>query len=130
MIGLDVVGVERFGRVLARTPTMLDRLFTPLERSTANGTVRRVESLAARFAAKEACAKALGAPRGWQWHDCEVVSEPDGRPSLLLRGALAEAARVRGVVAWHVSLTHDAGVAAAVVLAQVVDQGRSSSDTV
>jgi holo-[acyl-carrier protein] synthase len=121
VIGLDVVGVERFGRVLSRTPSMLDRLFTQAERVTGTGAARRVESLAARFAAKEAVAKALGAPPGWRWHDCEVVSGPDGRPGLVLRGALATAASARGIAGWHVSLTHDAGVAAAVVLAQGVD---------
>lgn len=122
MIGLDVVGVERFARVVERTPAMLDRLFTPGERVTRSGAARRVESLAARFAAKEAAAKALGAPRGWKWHDCEVLSGSRGEPRLVLRGELASAASERGVVAWHVSLTHDAGIAAAVVLA-VVDVG-------
>ena len=62
------------------------RLFTPAERGLP------VASLAARFAAKEAVAKALGAPAGLVWHDCEVVTADSGRPHLLLRGTVAAAA--------------------------------------
>jgi len=119
VIGLDVVGVPRFAKVLQRTPALLDRLFTDAERVTRSGAPRRTDSLAARFAAKEAAAKALGAPTGWHWHDCEVVTGPGGRPELRVTGVLAAAAAARGVVAWHVSLTHDGDLAAAVVLAQL-----------
>ncbi|OEV06791.1 holo-ACP synthase, partial [Streptomyces oceani] len=73
-------------------------------------------SLAARFAAKEALAKALGAPRGLRWTDAEVVSEDSGRPRLVVRGTVAERATTLGVTTWHVSLSHDAGVASAVVI--------------
>ena len=55
-VGIDVVDIERFGLSLSRTPGLSERLFTPLERE------RALASLAARFAAKEALAKALGAP--------------------------------------------------------------------
>ena len=71
-LGIDVVGVERFGRTLERTPALRTRLFTAAERDLP------LESLAARFAAKEAVAKALGAPMGMRWHDCEVVADPEG----------------------------------------------------
>jgi len=111
-IGIDVVDVERFGRTLARTPALRTRLFTEAERH------RSTASLAARFAAKEALAKALGAPQGMAWHDAEVVTDTTGRPRLVISGTVAEAAERQGVNAWHVSLSHDAGIASAVVLAE------------
>jgi holo-[acyl-carrier protein] synthase len=73
--------------------------------------------LAARFAAKEAVAKVLGAPKGLRWHDAEIRTGPGGRPVLRVRGTVAAAAARRGITAWHVSLTHDADVASAVVIA-------------
>ena len=79
-VGIDVVDIARFGASLSRTPGLAERLFTPLERE------RPLASLAARFAAKEAVAKALGAPADMRWHDAEVVSEESGRPLLELRG--------------------------------------------
>jgi holo-[acyl-carrier protein] synthase len=117
-VGIDVVAVDRFERVLERTPTVAGRLFTEAERSTPDGRPRRLESLAARFAAKEAVAKALGAPGGLSWSDCQVVSAPDGRPSLAITGTVAEAAAQRGVSRWHLSLSHDGGIATAVVIAE------------
>ncbi|MCH7232066.1 holo-ACP synthase [Glycomyces sp. L485] len=119
-VGIDVVAVERFERVLERTPTVADKLFTDAERSTPDGIPRRTESLAARFAAKEAVAKALGAPNGMHWADCEILSAPDGSPSLSVTGSVAEAAAQRGVSRWHVSLSHDGGIATAVVIAETV----------
>ncbi|MGH4015351.1 MAG: holo-ACP synthase [Pseudonocardiaceae bacterium] len=117
-VGTDLVGVPRFERALRRTPGLLPRVFTEAERMTPAGKPRRADSLAARFAAKEAAAKALGAPRGWNFRDTEVVSGADGRPTLQVTGLLAQAARQRGVTGWHVSLTHDADLAAAIVLAE------------
>jgi holo-[acyl-carrier protein] synthase len=117
-IGVDVVLVERFARAIERTPLLPERLFTAAERLTPAGNPRTVESLAARFAAKEAVAKALGAPGGMLWHDCEVVSDEDGRPWLTVGGTVAEAARGFGIVRWHLSLSHDGGIASAFVLAE------------
>jgi holo-[acyl-carrier protein] synthase len=111
-VGIDVVDVERFAAILARRPGLAVRLFTPAERGLP------VASLAARFAAKEAVAKALGAPAGLVWHDCEVVTADSGRPHLLLHGTVAAAADVAGVSRWQVSLSHDAGIASAVVVAE------------
>src|SRR5437773_603906 len=91
-VGIDVVLVERFAGALTRTPLLADRLFTEAERTTPSGNPRSPESLAARFAAKEAVAKALGAPGGLHWHDCEIVSDPDGRPWLTVAGTVAAAA--------------------------------------
>ena len=112
-VGVDVVQVARLERALTRTPRLRERLFTEAERE-----LPRVESLAARFAAKEAVAKALGAPGGLRWRDAEVVSDAGGRPRLLLHGGVAEEAASQGITAWHLSLSHDAGVATAVVVAE------------
>ena len=109
-VGIDVVDIERFGESLTRTPGLSDRLFTPTEAS------RPLASLAARFAAKEALAKALGAPVGMHWHDAEVVSEDSGRPLLEIRGSVAARAAELGVAHLHLSLSHDAGIASAVVV--------------
>ncbi|MEV0714537.1 holo-ACP synthase [Asanoa sp. NPDC050611] len=117
-VGIDVVLVERFTGALSRTPLLGDRLFTEAERFTGSGNQRSPESLAARFAAKEAVAKALGAPAGLRWHDCEIVTDPDGRPWLTVSGTVAAAAAERGVNRWHLSLSHDGGIASAMVVAE------------
>jgi holo-[acyl-carrier protein] synthase len=109
-VGIDVVDIERFGESIERTPAMVERLFTPAEAS------RPLASLAARFAAKEAMAKALGAPYGMEWHDAEVVSEDSGRPLLTIRGTVRARADELGVAHVHLSLSHDAGIASAVVM--------------
>ena len=117
-VGVDVCSVQRMERALARTPRLAGRLFTPGERSAPSGRPRGAEGLAARFAAKEALAKALGAPGGLHWHDAEVVDGGRGRPSLQVRGTVAAEGERQGVTRWHVSLSHDAGVATAVVVAE------------
>jgi holo-[acyl-carrier protein] synthase len=109
-VGIDVVDVVRFGETLERTPAMRERLFTPAERE------RPLASLAARFAAKEALAKALGAPTGMHWLDAEVVNAPSGDPRLDMRGSVLARAHDLGVQHVHVSLSHDAGIASAVVV--------------
>lgn len=74
-VGIDVVEIERFTASLRRTPGLATRLFTERERQLP------LQSLAARFAAKEALAKALGAPKGLLWADAEVVrTRPAGPP--------------------------------------------------
>ena len=117
-IGIDVASIDRFAASLKRTPTLAERLFTPDELVTPSGEPRGPASLAARFAAKEALAKALGAPGGLLWTDAEVRSEESGRPVLELRGTVAACAASLGVRTWHLSLSHDAGVASAVVIAE------------
>jgi holo-[acyl-carrier protein] synthase len=112
-VGIDVVDVDRFAASLTRTPALRVKLFTPGERE------RGIASLAARFAAKEALAKALGAPRGLRWHDAEIVSAADGRPELQVTGTIAALAEARGIRVFHVSLSHDAGIASAVVIAEM-----------
>ena len=109
-VGVDVCDVERFESSLRRTPGLAGKLFTAGERE------RTGASLAARFAAKEAIAKALGAPVGMAWHDAEIVSEETGRPRFEIRGTVAAQADALGVAHVHVSLSHDAGIASAVVV--------------
>jgi holo-[acyl-carrier protein] synthase len=109
-VGIDVVDIDRFVESLERTPGLRERLFTASE------AVRPVASLAARFAAKEAIAKALGAPVGLAWHDAEVVSESTGRPRFDLRGTVKASCDALGVTEVHLSLSHDAGIASAVVI--------------
>jgi holo-[acyl-carrier protein] synthase len=111
-IGIDVVEIARLEQALHRTQDLVGRLFTKEERGLP------MWSLAARFAAKEALAKALGAPRGLSWTDAEVVTGPDGRPELKVSGTVADAAARLGVRRWHVSLSHDEGLATAVVIAE------------
>lgn len=111
-VGVDVVDVARLARALERTPRLAGRLFTAAERD------RPVASLAARFAAKEAVAKALGAPGGLSWQDAEVVQLAGGRPVLRVSGGVAQEAQAQGIARWHLSLSHDAGVATAVVVAE------------
>ncbi|GAA1966236.1 holo-ACP synthase [Nocardioides panacihumi] len=109
-VGIDVCDLDRFTASLERTPGLRERLFTPDEAS------RPPASLAARFAAKEALAKALGAPNGLAWHDAEVVSETTGRPRFELRGTVRQRAEELGVTSVHLSLSHDAGIASAMVV--------------
>lgn len=116
MIGIDLLEVDRLERALARRPRLAERLFTDGELEFANGRRRPAMHLAARFAAKEAAVKALGAgalaPR-------EVEVEGGGReaPRIRLHGAAAAAAADRGVEL-EVSLTHTQAHAAAVVQAR------------
>ena len=110
-VGIDVVDIERFEATLERTPALRERLFTVEERHLG------IASLAARFAAKEALAKSLGAPVGLHWTDARVVSNDDGRPSLEIGGTVLARANDLGVDSFHVSLSHDAGGASAVVIA-------------
>ncbi|MET9531471.1 MULTISPECIES: holo-ACP synthase [unclassified Streptomyces] len=117
-VGIDVAEIERFAAALERTPEMAQRLFLPDELLLPGGERRGIASLAARFAAKEALAKALGAPGGLRWTDAEVFVEDGGRPRLRVTGTVAARAAELGVQSWHVSLSHDAGVASAVVIAE------------
>jgi holo-[acyl-carrier protein] synthase len=111
-IGVDLVNVSRLDEALRRTPALAARLFTEGERAGAPA------SLAACFAAKEAVAKALGGPAGLRWADVELRHDRAGRPELAVRGTVADAAGRLGVQRWHVSLTHDAGVSVAFVVAE------------
>ena len=117
-VGIDVVPVARFAEALERTPSLAGKLFTEHELQTPSGGRRTAESLAARFAAKEALAKALGAGGGMSWTDAEVRTDDFGRPSLEVRGTVAARAESLGVTRWHISLSHDGGIASATVIAE------------
>ena len=115
-VGVDAVDVERFGAVLGRRPRIAERLFTDGERADGAGDAQR---LAARFAAKEATMKALGGGIGsFGWRDVEVLRAASGEPSLRLSSAAEGLALERGVARLHVSLTHTASVAVAMVVAE------------
>jgi holo-[acyl-carrier protein] synthase len=117
-IGVDIVDVARFARVIERTPRLVERVFTAAESTNADGRVRSAQSLAARFAAKEAVAKVLVQTHGLQWHHCEVLAGDHGNPMLALSGTVAEAAKALGITRWHLSLSHDGGHAIAYVVAE------------
>ena len=106
-IGVDVVDIARFGRSLARTPPLRDRLFAASERGLP------LSSLAARFAAKEALIKAAGDSTGFTWHDMVVTSDSSRRPSFRVAGLVAVRLEQLGVTATHLSMSHDAGIASA-----------------
>lgn len=111
-IGVDVVDVKRFEHQLQKAPGLRERLFVPAERDLS------LRSLAARFAAKEAVAKALGAPAGMNWHHCQVVLDASGAPQVRTAATVAAVERSRGVRRWHLSLSHDGDLATAMVVAE------------
>ena len=121
-LGLDLVEIARFEEILARRgERFLERLFTGDERAYCEARpARRATHYAGRFAVKEATTKVLGVgwSRGVRWRDIEVARAPGKAPEVRLHGASAELARARGIARLHVTITHDAGIAAAVVVAE------------
>jgi holo-[acyl-carrier protein] synthase len=116
-LGLDVCDVARIRRSLERHgPRFMDRVLTAEERAYCEKRRDPAVPFAGRFAAKEATIKALGAPQGLRWHDMVIVPAEGAPPRLTLQGAGAETARRMGVVRTHLTITHDGGVAAAVVI--------------
>ncbi|MFP5283066.1 MAG: holo-ACP synthase [Actinomycetes bacterium] len=111
-VGIDVCDVRRFAESVNRRPNLVARLFTPAE------AAKPLASQAARFAAKEALAKALGAPSGLSWQDCEIITDAEGRPAFSISGTVAERAQALGIGTIHLSLSHDAGIASAVVICE------------
>jgi len=121
-IGVDLVDIPRFERSLERTPRLIDRLFAPVERQL------KPHSLAARYAAKEALIKALGGSDGVHWTEIEVASEPSGRPVFALSGETATTVAARGISTVHLSLSHDAGLAIAYVIAESTSEHEHHHD--
>lgn len=111
-VGVDIVDIARFEKSIERTPSLPERLFTEGERG------RPVQSLAGHFAAKEALIKALAGSGGMNWHEVVVVQNEDGAPSFVLSGKAFARMQTKGVSAVHLSISHDAGLAIAVVLAE------------
>jgi holo-[acyl-carrier protein] synthase len=97
-IGNDMVDIRRIEKTLAQFgERFLDRIFTDIERRKSDRRAERAASYAKRFAAKEACSKALGTGfhNGVFWRDMGVVNEPTGRPTLILTGgALSQLKRI------------------------------------
>lgn len=126
-IGVDVVDLGRFAESLERTPTLKDRLFTAAERDLP------LESLAGRFAAKEALAKAMKAPSGLSWQDFEIVNNEQGAPEFVLHGQATDRVRELGITNIQVSISHDtgrpssAGGASGIATAFVVAQGEADT---
>jgi holo-[acyl-carrier protein] synthase len=117
-VGVDLCEVDRMRRVLERTPGFATRVFTGDERAYCRARRDPAERFAARFAAKEAVLKAMGAGLGaCALRDIEVVRSDSGAPAIQLHGAAADLAAARGIDAWHMSLSHVAAVAEAVVIA-------------
>ena len=115
-LGIDVCSIERMRRALERHG---DRFFARIcsEAERADLTGRDIATaLAVRFAAKEAFAKALDGARGVGWHEVLVRRAASGRPTLELKGNAIAMVESFGADSWHVSITHDAGVAVAVVI--------------
>ena len=118
-IGIDIVEIARMEEVFARRGERFrNRVFTASEIAYCESRAARMESYAARFAAKEAAMKALGT--GWGdgvgWHDIEVLRSPGGVPSLQFRGRALERLNELGVKHAHLSLTHSRDLAMAQVL--------------
>ncbi len=124
--GVDLIEIERVDQAItAHGDRFLDRVYTAAELAYCRG---RRESLAARFAAKEAVAKALGTGiwrQGVNWTDIETISDPEsGAPQLILHGAAAALAHAQGLTTWAISLSHDRSRAIAFVTAIGLTQNK------
>ncbi|MFT4235541.1 MAG: holo-ACP synthase [Microbacterium sp.] len=115
-IGVDLVDIDRFEASLNRTPKLRERLFTRAERELP------LRSLAARYAAKEALIKAMGGASGIRWSEIEVARLGERQPPVFaLSGETARIADDLGLAHLHLSLSHDAGLAIAYVIAEGAD---------
>jgi holo-[acyl-carrier protein] synthase len=118
-IGIDIVEVYRIREIVARTPRFVERVFTQDERAYCESKgAAAAQSFAARFAAKEACLKAL--QTGWRgkitWHDIEVLSNENGVPQLEIRDEAKNIFNALGANRAHLSMSHTSDHA----IAQVV----------
>lgn len=120
-IGTDLVAVHRVAQLVAGYgERFMQRVFTAREQADCSrgSEETRMNSLAARWAAKEAAAKALGTGFGPVNHlEIEIVRDEQGCPHICLHGRAAELAQARGLNRWAVSLSHDGGLALAFVVA-------------
>jgi holo-[acyl-carrier protein] synthase len=111
-IGVDLVDISRFEDKLTKTPKLLERLFSPAEAEAP------LKTLAGRFAAKEALIKALGSSDGISWQEVEISKNNDGKPMIQTVGQTSETLKAAGVTNLHLSISHDAGMAVAMVVAE------------
>lgn len=114
--GVDLIEIARIEEVIARHGRhYLERIYTPAELEQCG---RRVESLAGRFAAKEAVAKALGCGIGdVAWKEIEILGDEQNAPVLTLHGAAKERANALGLMTWSVSISHSQSQAVAIAVA-------------
>lgn len=118
-VGADVVVIARIKEALTRYGArFVQRVFTNGERQTCQLRADPAPSFAARFAAKEATIKVLGAPAGLHWQDLEVVGGAGQPPTMVLQGRAGEIARQRAIRQFHLSMSHDGPVALAFVIAE------------
>ncbi len=111
-IGTDLCSIERMRASLERTPNLAERIFHENERGLP------INSLAARFAAKEALAKAIGNPRLLTWVEIEVVKDDNGKPAFVLHGSTKSNLDGLMVSAIHLSLSHEQELASAMVVVE------------
>ncbi|GAB2472813.1 holo-ACP synthase [Luteococcus sediminum] len=111
-IGVDLCSIERWQQACERRPGLRERVLCPDEAALP------IASQAGRWAAKEALTKALGAPAGMVWLDCEVLRGADGAPSFRLRGTVQARADELGITTIHLSISHDGGLATAYVICE------------
>jgi len=128
-LGSDLIDIRRIEETLARHgERFIARLYTDIERAKSEGRAQRAASYAKRFAAKEACAKALGTGlnRGVYWRDMGVVNLPGGKPTMALTGGALkrlEAITPKGHVAKiDLSITDDFPLAQAIVIISAIPQ--------
>jgi holo-[acyl-carrier protein] synthase len=114
-IGVDLVDIQRFEKALDQTPKLKDRLFTDSERELP------VQSLAARFAAKEALVKALGKANGLSFQGVSIAKDKEGKPYFELTGETEQTIKSHGISQLHLSLSHDGNLAVAYVVAEVAN---------
>jgi holo-[acyl-carrier protein] synthase len=120
-LGMDLLRIDRLEDVVARRgERFLERIFTSDERAYCERRARPATHYAGRYAVKEAVMKVLGTgwARGVRWVDIEVRRAPGAAPEVRLSGASARIAEERGIAHIHVTITHDAGVAAAVAVGE------------
>lgn len=116
-VGVDVVEVARIERVLARYPRFVSRIFSDDEIAYCDDQGRRAECYAARWAAREACVKALGGVPQGRWRDIRVVRGQNGEPAIELGGAARARATAIGVDRVLVSFAHERTIAVAYCVA-------------
>ena len=111
-VGVDLVDLARFERAIEKRPELVEKIFTASEREGS------AQSLAGRFAAKEALIKAVGDPSGLKWHEVVVSKDTLGKPFIETTGSSASFVSERGIKSLHLSISHDAGSAIAFVVAE------------
>ncbi len=111
-VGVDLVDINRFENHLEKTPGLKEKIFHADEREVS------INTLAGRFAAKEALVKAFGGSLGMHWHDVRVSKDELGKPEINLFDATADLAANKGISKLHISISHDGGMATAFVIAE------------